>query len=150
MAVTARRSIECLLATVPVEEPIRAGARPTAPLGRVEPPPGLLVTELLPAGYRPGSALPWPRHHAASVATATAPLPPAVSAPAVFTRPVAIEVPCPPIRRTPRSSAAEARSPAAQGVVPGPRDRAVSWLLVASTAAFFGMVAALLTRWWMG
>ncbi|WP_437953850.1 hypothetical protein WME98_26480 [Sorangium sp. So ce296] len=74
----------------------------------------------------------------------TAPLPPAA-----VTRPVVIEVPSP-IRRTPLSSRTEERSPVPRAAFPRPRELAMSWLMVASTAAFFGMVAALLMRWWMG
>ncbi|XXX77809.1 hypothetical protein WMF30_03415 [Sorangium sp. So ce134] len=143
---TAHRSFERLLATVPVDERARAAGPP----GPVEPPPAPLVTEPLPAPLRPVSPLPWLPTGAAPASTATAPLPLAPITPAAVTRPVVIEVRSPPIRRTPLSSETEGCSPVARAVAPRSRELAVSWLLVASIAAFSGMVAALLTRWWMG
>ncbi|XXT19279.1 hypothetical protein WME94_54550 [Sorangium sp. So ce429] len=141
---TPRSPIERLLATVPLDERLRASDSAAVPLGRVEPPPAPLVTEPLPASFRPGSPLPSP-----PAAMTTAPLPPAPIAPTTITRPVVIEVPAP-IRRTPQFSGAEERSPAARAVAPRPHALAVSWLFVAATAAFFGMVGALLMRWWLG
>ncbi|KYF82923.1 hypothetical protein BE11_01290 [Sorangium cellulosum] len=61
-----------------------------------------------------------------------------------------IDVPSPPVRRRPLSAEADQRSPAARAVVSRSREPALAWVLIALTAAFFGMVAAALTRWWMG
>ncbi|AGP34095.1 hypothetical protein BE04_47435 [Sorangium cellulosum] len=163
-ATAARSSIEHHLATVPVDGRAPADDRVTEPVARGAAPPAPLVTEPLFAGFTPRSALPWPppRPATAPVATApvatalvatapvaTAPLPPAPIAPQVATQPIVIEVLCPPVRRAPRPSRAES-PPRVRAVAPHFRQLAVSWLIVASIAAFFGMVAALLMRWWVG
>ncbi|XXY52603.1 hypothetical protein WME91_15850 [Sorangium sp. So ce269] len=147
---TARSSTERPLATLPVDERTPAVDPAPAPLGRVETATAPLATHPLPAVFRPGSPLPWPPPQAAPVPTATAPLPPAPLALAAVTRPVVIDVPSPPVRRRALSAEADQRSPAARAVVPRLREPALAWLLVALTAAFFGMVAAVFTRWWMG
>ncbi|WP_437619602.1 hypothetical protein [Sorangium sp. So ce1151] len=150
MAVTARSSTERLLATAPVEERTPAVDPATGAHGRVETATAPLATHPLPAVFRPGSPLPWPPPQAAPIPTATAPLPPAPLAPATVTRPVVIDVPSPPVRRRPRCAEADQRPPDARAVVPRSRGPALAWLMIALTAAFFGMVAAALTRWWMG
>ncbi|WP_437279890.1 hypothetical protein WME90_04855 [Sorangium sp. So ce375] len=173
---TARSSIECSLATVPLDEVLRAGEGAAGPLGRIAPSPAPLLTAPLPASFRPDSPLPWQPSQAppASLATApvlvatapvpvaTAPVPVATSpspfapvAPAavtrpVVTRPIVIEVPCPPVRRAPRSDPTEGRASSAQALAPRPPAPVASWLAVAATAAFFGMVGALLMRGWLG
>ncbi|WP_438033321.1 hypothetical protein [Sorangium sp. So ce204] len=159
---TARSSIECSLATVPLDEVLRARERAAGPSGRVAPPPAPLITAPLPVSFRPDSPLPWQPSQAppASVATApvpvaTAPSPFAPVAPAavtrpVVTRPIVIEVPCPPVRRAPRSDPTEERACSARALAPRPPAPVASWLAVAATAAFFGMVGALLMRGWLG
>ncbi|MGK3996864.1 hypothetical protein [Sorangium sp. So ce1024] len=151
---TARSSIECLLATVPLDDVLRTGGPP----GRVEPLPAPLTTAPLPVSFRPDSPLPWQPSQAPPASTATAPLPFAPFAPVapaavtrpVATRPVVIEVPCPPVRRAPRSGATEERASSAQALAPRPPAPVASWLAVAATAAFFGMVGALLVQRWLG
>lgn len=164
---TARSSIECSLATVPLDEVLRAGEGAAGPPGRVAPPPAPLITAPLPVSFRPDSPLPWQPSQAppASVATApvpvaTAPSPFAPVAPAavtrpvvtrpIVTRPIVIEVPCPPVRRAPRSDPTEGRACSARALAPRPPAPVASWLAVAATAAFFGMVGALLMRGWLG
>lgn len=152
LAVTARSSIECLLATVPLDEVLRAGEGAARPLGRVEPPPAPLLTAPLPVSFRPDSPLPWQPSQAPPASMATAPLPvaPAAVTRPVATRPLVIEVPCPPVRRAPRSDPTEERASSAQALAPRPAAPVASWLAVAATAAFFGMVGALLVQRWLG
>lgn len=158
LAVTARSSIECLLATVPLDKALRAGEGAAGSPGRVEPPPAALMTAPLPVSFRPDSPLPWQPSQAPPASMATVPLPFAPFAPVapaavtrpVVTRPIVIEVPCPPVRRAPRSDPTEERASSAQALAPRPPAPVASWLAVAATAAFFGMVGALLMRGWLG
>ncbi|MGK4002864.1 hypothetical protein WMF31_09610 [Sorangium sp. So ce1036] len=195
MAVTARRSIERHLVTVPVDERVRTGdcatepvgrgepplarlatepvitepvgrSEPplallgtepvltepvlTEPVGRSEPPLARLGTEPLPACFTPRSPLPWPRRDAAPIPMETAPLPLVPDAPPVVAECVVVRAPDRSIRRASLPPEAEERPRGARAFASRTRELAMTWLLVGSTAAFFGMVAALLMRWWMG
>ncbi|AUX24986.1 uncharacterized protein SOCEGT47_055270 [Sorangium cellulosum] len=210
MAVTARRSIERHLATVPVDERVRTGdcatepvgrgeppavrlatepvitepvgrgepplarlatepvitepvgrSEPplallgtepvlTEPVGRSEPPLARLGTEPLPACFAPRAPLPWPRRDAAPIPMETAPLPLVPDAPPVVAECVVVRAPDRSIRRASLPPEAEEGPRGARSIASRTRELAMTWLLVGSTAAFFGMVAALLMRWWMG